>query len=461
LGIYLQKTLHNVIDFGLDFVQFNIDVFIKIKEFLPKFGQNVLNSLNKSENVTEMGSPCSAYIHIPFCRRRCYYCDFPISVVGDHAKGSTSGMIEEYVEILTREIQITPASTDSLSTIFFGGGTPSLLSNQQLSRILDTLAQQFGIATDAEISMEIDPGTFNLSQIKGYQDAGVNRVSLGVQAFQDELLTLCGRSHQLNHIFTAVELIRQVEVPDWSLDLISGLPTQTLEQWQESLIAAIQLAPTHISCYDLTIEPVTAFGRQYSPGISPLPTDETTAQMYRLAQQLLTDAGYEHYEISNYALPTHQCQHNRVYWENRPFYGFGMGAASYVQGQRLTRPRTRREYYAWMQQLIEAGGMGECSELSEVDVLLETLMLGLRLADGVNLSTLVQQFGEKLLEQMAITLPPYYQKGWVEVVGQDGQAWDWYDAQKFPMTGQLRLTDPEGFLFSNQILADLFNQVSQ
>jgi len=404
-----------------------------------------------------MGIAHSAYIHIPFCRRRCYYCDFPVSVVGDKARGSTSGTIEEYVEVLAQEIQTTPASTCSLSTIFFGGGTPSLLSTQQLNRILDTLAQQFGIATDAEISMEIDPGTFDLSQIKGYRDAGVNRVSLGVQAFQDELLGICGRSHQLNHIFTAVELLRQVEVPDWSLDLISGLPTQTLEQWQESLAAAIQLAPTHISCYDLTIEPVTAFGRQYSPGISPLPTDATTAQMYRLAQQLLTDAGYEHYEISNYALPTHQCRHNRVYWENRPFYGFGMGAASYIQGRRFTRPRTRREYYTWVQQFIEADGIWESPELSDVDVLLETLMLGLRLAEGVSLSTLVQQFGEKTLEQIGTTLQPYYDKGWVDVVEPDGKAWDWHNAPKLPMTGRLRLTDPEGFLFSNQILADLFS----
>lgn len=405
-----------------------------------------------------MGIAHSAYIHIPFCRRRCYYCDFPVSVVGDKARGSTSGTIEEYVEVLAQEIQTTPASTCSLSTIFFGGGTPSLLSTQQLNRILDTLAQQFGIATDAEISMEIDPGTFDLSQIKGYRDAGVNRVSLGVQAFQDELLGICGRSHQLNHIFTAVELLRQVEVPDWSLDLISGLPTQTLEQWQESLATAIQLAPTHISCYDLTIEPVTAFGRQYSPGISPLPTDETTAQMYYLAQQLLTDAGYDHYEISNYALPTHQCRHNRVYWENRPFYGFGMGAASYIQGRRFTRPRTRREYYAWVQQFIEAGGIWESPELSDMDVLLETLMLGLRLAEGVNLSALVQQFGEKTLSQIGTTLHPYYEKGWVDVVEPDGKAWDWHTAQKLPMIGWLRLSDPEGFLFSNQILADLFSR---
>jgi oxygen-independent coproporphyrinogen-3 oxidase len=380
--------------------------------------------------------------------------------VGDKATGSTSGSIEKYVEVLCQEIETIPRSTCSLETIFFGGGTPSLLAVEQLKRILDILDRRFGIATSAEISMEIDPGTFNLEQLKGYQDAGVNRISLGVQAFQDELLSVCGRSHNSTDIFAAVDLLHQVEIADFSLDLISGLPYQTLEQWQASLEAAVSIAPTHISCYDLIVEPVTAFGRQYAPGAKPLPTDETAAKMYRTAQQVLTSAGYEHYEISNYALPGHQCRHNRVYWENRPYYGFGMGAASYVDGRRFTRPRTRREYYAWVQQLIDRGSVLDCSELSEADVLLETLMLGLRLAEGLNLSTLTEQFGEKTLQQIWKSLQPFYRDGWVEVMGTDGEAVAVHDAQKLPLTGQLRLSDPEGFLFSNTILADLFRQLS-
>jgi oxygen-independent coproporphyrinogen-3 oxidase len=427
-------------------------------KFLGK--KNVLNCLNNSEKVVRSVTPSSAYIHIPFCRRRCYYCDFPVSVVGDKATGSTSGSIEKYVEVLCQEIETIPRSTCSLETIFFGGGTPSLLAVEQLKRILDILDRRFGIATSAEISMEMDPGTFNLEQLKGYQDAGVNRISLGVQAFQDELLSVCGRSHNSTDIFAAVDLLHQVEIADFSLDLISGLPYQTLEQWQASLEAAVSIAPTHISCYDLIVEPVTAFGRQYAPGAKPLPTDETAAKMYRTAQQVLTSAGYEHYEISNYALPGHQCRHNRVYWENRPYYGFGMGAASYVDGRRFTRPRTRREYYAWVQQLIDRGSVLDCSELSEADVLLETLMLGLRLAEGLNLSTLTEQFGEKTLQQIWKSLQPFYRDGWVEVMGTDGEAVAVHDAQKLPLTGQLRLSDPEGFLFSNTILADLFRQLS-
>jgi putative oxygen-independent coproporphyrinogen III oxidase len=420
----------------------------------------VVYSLQNAEKVIDSITPSSAYIHIPFCRRRCYYCDFPVSVVGDKATGSTSGTIAQYVEVLCQEIKATPVFGYALETVFLGGGTPSLLSVEQLERILETIDQHFGIAAKAEISMEMDPGTFSLEQLKGYQTAGVNRISLGVQAFQDELLRVCGRSHNTSDIVAAVELLRQVEVPDISLDLISGLPHQTLEQWQESLEAAVNLAPTHISCYDLIVEPVTAFARQYVPGTKPLPTDEMAAQMYRLAQQILTHAGYDHYEISNYALPGHQCRHNRVYWENRPYYGFGMGAASYVQGHRFTRPRTRRDYQAWVQQLIEAGNVSDCPDQSEADVLLETLMLGLRLAEGLSLPTLIQRFGEQTLQPIWRAVQPYYHKGWVEVVTANGEAIDLREAQKLPDMGKLRLSDPEGFLFSNTVLADLFSNLN-
>jgi putative oxygen-independent coproporphyrinogen III oxidase len=420
----------------------------------------LLDSLPQSKKVTDFAVPSSAYLHIPFCRRRCYYCDFPISVVGDKATGSTSGAIAQYIEILCQEIRTISTPFRALETIFFGGGTPSLLSTQQLGQVLNVLDQQFGIASTCEISMEMDPGTFSIEQLQGYQQAGVNRVSLGVQAFQDELLKICGRSHNKSDIFAAVDAIRQVEVADFSLDLISGLPHQTLEQWQASLEAAVEIAPTHISSYDLVVEPVTAFGRQYQPGSKPLPTDETTAQMYQLAHEILGNAGYEHYEISNYAQPGHQCRHNRVYWENRPYYGFGMGAASYTQGCRFTRPRTRREYYEWVQQLTEASGVVNGAEaLSESDVLLETMMLGLRLAAGLSLSALAERFGEQTLFKIGRCLYPYYQQGWVEVVGNSGDLLDWQNSQPLPATGRLRLTAPEGFLFSNTVLSDLFNHL--
>jgi oxygen-independent coproporphyrinogen-3 oxidase len=379
--------------------------------------------------------PKSAYVHIPFCRRRCFYCDFPVSVVGDRRRGENSGTIAQYVEVLCQEINLTPALGEPLETIFFGGGTPSLLSVAQLQRILETLEQRFGIASRVEISMEVDPGTFDLAHIAGYRDLGVNRVSLGVQAFQAELLKIAGRSHSVDDIFTAVELIHQVEIPEFSIDLISGLPHQSLDQWQDSLNQVIKIAPTHVSIYDLTIEPGTPFHRYYQPGDNPLPTDETTVKMYQKAQQILTSADYQHYEISNYAQVGHQCRHNRVYWENRPYYGFGMGAASYVHCQRFTRPRTTKEYYQW----VAAGAVIDCEVTPATEILLETLMLGLRLAEGVNWRSLSEKFGHQLVEAIKDCVQPYIAQGWVEIVGE-----------------RLRLSDPDGFLFSNVVLAKLF-----
>jgi oxygen-independent coproporphyrinogen-3 oxidase len=390
------------------------------------------------QKVNVFGVASSAYVHIPFCRRRCFYCDFPVFVVGDRLRGETSGTISQYVDVLCQEITMTPSYGQPLQTIFFGGGTPSLLSTAQLQHILQVLEKQFGVLSGAEISMEVDPGTFDFAHIAGYRGAGVNRVSLGVQAFQAELLKVAGRSHSVEDIFAAVELIHQAEIPEFSIDLISGLPHQSLDQWQDSLTKAVAITPTHISIYDLTIEPGTPFGRYYKPGDKPLPTDETTVQMYRLAQQVLTSAGYEHYEISNYAQKGHQCQHNRVYWENRPYYGFGMGAASYIEGKRFTRPRTTKEYYQW----IQAGCAIDCEVTPPEDVLLETLMLGLRLAEGVNVEALREKFGQAKIAAVYQCLKPYLAKGWVEVVNE-----------------RLRLCDPEGFLFSNVVLADLFSNL--
>lgn len=408
--------------------------------------------------------PSSAYVHIPFCRRRCYYCDFPVSVVGDRKRGDNFAPIQEYVEVICQEISITKSFCQPLETIFFGGGTPSLLSVGQLGRIVEALEQKFGIVANAEISMEIDPGTFDLEQLQGYKALGVNRVSLGIQAFQDELLKVCGRSHNVSDIYEAVDKLHQAGVVNFSIDLISGLPHQTLEHWQASLEAGVAISPTHISSYDLVVEPVTAFGRYYQPGNSPLPTDETAAQMYRIAQQCLTISGYEHYEISNYAKPGYQCGHNRVYWENRPYYGFGMGAASYLDGQRFTRPPTRQEYYQWVRSLqdysLENQGISTPNNYSETDndILLETLMLRFRLAEGVNLSKLSQQFGQQIVEQIWICLQPYQNQGWVEFRNLKGIVTVFSDNQQLPIDGYLRLTDPEGFLFSNTVLSTLFSK---
>jgi putative oxygen-independent coproporphyrinogen III oxidase len=385
--------------------------------------------------------PTAAYVHIPFCRRRCYYCDFPVFVVGDRHTGASSGNIQLYLDRLAAEIATQVNYQQPLTTIFFGGGTPSLLTVVQLEQILDLLAAKFGIANGAEISMEIDPGTFDLTQLQGYLQAGINRVSIGVQAFQDQLLQLCGRSHTVSDIYQAVELIDRGGVRNWSLDLISGLPQQTIDQWVASLESAIALDPTHISCYDLIVEAQTPFAKQYQPGDKPLPSDETTAQMYRTAQQILGNGGYTHYEISNYAKPGYQCRHNLTYWQNQPYYAFGMGAASNLEDYRFTRPRKTQEYYQW----VADGGNWRVDRTPTADRFLETLMLGLRLARGVSLQSIESEFGIDRVNSLLKCLQRYRDRGWVEIVVSAND--DRY----------VRLSDPEGLLFSNVVLTEIFS----
>lgn len=416
----------------------------------------------------------SAYIHIPFCRRRCFYCDFPISVVGDRPplqrsqgisaseSGHGSGAIAAYLAPLCSEIQATPSRYTplGLSTVFFGGGTPSLLGIEQLAVILTALDQQFGIQSQAECSMEMDPGTFSVEQIRGYAALGINRVSLGTQSFDDTILEACGRVHRVADIHRAVDQIHQVGIDNWSLDLISGLPHLTMAEWERSLQQAIALAPTHISVYDLTIEPNTAFGQWYVPGDSPLPTDDATTAMYRMAQEMLTAAGYNHYEISNYAKPGYECRHNQVYWHNQPYYGFGMGAASYIQHQRFSRPRTRDTYAEWVSQWVQMGATAldyECEKTSRQEQLLDRLMLGLRLSEGIFLGELVHQFGSEAIAAVLDILHPYQAKGWVEIE----QPITAPGLKKSEIKGRIRFTDPDGFLFSNVMLSKLFETLEE
>jgi putative oxygen-independent coproporphyrinogen III oxidase len=376
--------------------------------------------------------------------------------LGDKTDVNKSGSIATYIEYLCQEIKLTPSYDIPLKTVFFGGGTPSLLPPIYLEKILTTLDNHFGINSDAEISMEMDPGTFDLEQLSAYKYLGVNRFSLGIQSFNNELLEKCGRFHRCQDIEQAINYIRQVEINNFSLDLISGLPYQTLEDWQFSLEKAIEINPHHISCYDLVLESVTAFGKQYKPGKYPLPNDDHTAEMYRMAQSILTEKGYEHYEISNYAKSGYQCRHNLVYWENKPYYGLGMGAASYTNQKRFTRPKTRNDYYKWVDNLSREGYSIDALSVTDIDILLETLMLGLRLQKGVDLSSLCLDFGEEIIKIIYKTVYPYYQQNLVyfqdinsNLITEDIKN-NWQQIQR------MTLVDPDGFLLSNTILAALF-----
>jgi len=420
------------------------------------------------ESSSRSVAPRSAYVHLPFCRSRCFYCDFAISVVGGRGSESPSvreGM-ERYARAVEHEARETAArarnassadastATTPLETVFFGGGTPSLVPADVLGSILRVLREEFGFARDVEISAEMDPGTFDEDKLRAFLDLGVNRVSLGVQSFDESVLRAAGRSHGVEDVEAAIELMRKCRVPSWSVDLISGLPGADADSWTRSLRRAIDSGAHHVSVYDLQVEQGTAFyrwygedggGRSETPanGRQPLPDEDASASMFREASATLRDAGYEHYEVSSYAKPGSRCKHNQIYWENGSWYGFGMSATSHVNGERVARPRKMDEYYAYVDALtgsdasastaigaIVTGGDGS-------DALFEHIMLRLRTSDGLNFNAMESRFGRDVVDEIreaAAAFSPAY-------ATDDGK--------------MLRLTDPEGFLMSTEILSTL------
>jgi len=387
--------------------------------------------------------PKSLYLHIPFCKRRCFYCDFAITTGGENLR-------QQYVDALCQEITLTVAQippVKPLQTIFFGGGTPSLLSVSQVEQILETIAKYFAIASDAEISLEANAGTVSLESLQGYRSLGINRISLGAQAFQQKLLDVCGRGHSVAEIYEAVDAIKNAGFENFSLDLISGLPHQSMADWQESMSKAIALQPKHLSIYDLTIEEGTAFGKRYQAGDTPLPTEDHTVAMYLAAHELLPIAGYEHYEISNYAQSGYQSRHNLIYWHNQPFYGMGMGATSYINRQRIDRPRKMREYLDAVSRWQTEGISFTAPSIDLNEELMDALMQGLRLSEGLSLKALRKYYGDELCDRAMQILDRYQEKNWVKFVNQ-------------PDDVRITLVSPDGWLFSNIVIADLYENLS-
>ena len=385
--------------------------------------------------------PRSAYLHIPFCHRRCFYCDFPVVPLGDRAAAEAgapgSSSIAAYLELLHAEIAAAPAGPP-LSTVYVGGGTPSLLSAEQLGSLLQALRRHYGIAPGAELTLELDPASFDQRRLQAYLAAGVNRVSLGGQSFSDAVLEQLGRRHRCRDLLEAAgwlaEACRRGRLQSWSLDLIQGLPGQTLVAWQEQLEQALALAPPHLSVYDLIVEPGTVFERLERRRQLPLPEADLAADLMELTARRLAAAGYGHYEISNYARPGHASRHNRVYWSGAGWWGFGMGATAAPWGERQARPRTREAYAAWLQQLPElrptVGGM-------PFD---ERLIVGLRRREGVDLPGLAAAAAlpPRAIAGLERRWQPFLSEG---LLLREGPRW--------------RLSDPEGLALSNAVLREL------
>ena len=393
--------------------------------------------------------------------------------VGSGASPRARRLRERYLEALVREIRaavvvegLVPG--EGLRTVSFGGGTPSLLAPEELGGVLDELRRAFGVAEGAEVSLEADPGTFDAEKAARWRELGITRLSVGVQSFDEGTLRTAGRTHGADEAREALGIVRAAGFESWSLDLISSLPRLTPALWEETLQAAIAEAPDHVSVYDLQIEQGTAFGRRYEAGVAPLPSFGTSADMYRAASRALTEAGYEHYEVSNYAMPGARSRHNLVYWQLEPYLAFGNGAASFLRGERYGRPRDLEKYFAYVDAL-EAGertyGLaddaedeGGKAEDTETEQLEEALMLGLRLADGVDWAALEARHGAAALAPLRVPARQLVADGLAElrilggdwVAARGGEDVAWGEVQR------LRLTDPEGFLLSNEAIATLF-----
>lgn len=439
---------------------------------------------NASTNLTTLhqGPPTSAYVHLPFCRKRCHYCDFPILALGSSSVSNApyeerqeedDPRITNYVNLLVREINATRTCFDTnpnLKTVFFGGGTPSLVPPKLVSLVLETLSSRFGLCPDAEISMEMDPGTFGGEKLKELMELGVNRVSLGVQAFQDELLKACGRAHGVSEVYEAIEIVKACGVENWSMDLISSLPHQTLEMWEESLRLAIESQPSHVSVYDLQVEQGTKFGNVYTPGQSPLPSETQSAEFYKTASSMLRGAGYEHYEVSSYSKEGFKCKHNLIYWKNKPFYAFGLGSASYVGGLRFSRPRRLKEYTKYVADL-ENGAANWCGDgnVDLKDVATDIIMLSFRTSKGLELKEFGEAFGRKVVKSICKVYEPYVESGYIvclddmrrEVMSDEFKKLVGNDEVKIEdHVRYLRLRDPDGFLLSNELISLAFGVIS-
>lgn len=330
------------------------------------------------------------YIHVPFCVKKCNYCAF----VSAHPRDNE---LTEYPELLMRELQLHPSGTGSIASIYFGGGTPSLLKPTDISKILEGITNTTDITVDAEITMEINPGTVDGYSLKAFQTAGINRISLGVQSFDDTILKRLGRIHTAEHSRQAYRQAREAGFNNISIDLIHSLPGQSLKQWQSELQQAVALKPEHISIYGLTVEEGTPFAQTYPEGSPELADEDLSADMFEYTDRLLTESAFEHYEIANYARSGYRSQHNSGYWKRDGYLGLGVAAHSFLRkesGVRFSNPDTLGEY----RRQVLSGRLVRNDEqwLMKSDAMAEYMFLGLRLADGISRSAFEREFGRSL-----------------------------------------------------------------
>ncbi len=329
--------------------------------------------------------PRAAYVHVPFCAHRCGYCDFAIAVGHDDLR-------DQYVDAIAVELMSLDRPQE-VDTLFLGGGTPSHLSAPQLARLLGILLRWLPLRPGHEFSIEANPDSLDADKVAILADHGVNRVSLGAQSFQPRLLQALGRQHSADEVPLAVERVR-THIDVVSLDLIFGVPGQTLGEWQDDLRRALALAPDHIATYGLTYEKGTPLWKERQRGTVRSLDEEAELSLYSWAIDTLEAAGFEQYELSTFAQRGRRCRHNSVYWANRAYFGFGMGAARYLNGRREVNTRSLHTYLR--RALAGQSPTFQAEELPPDERARETLALGLRRAEGVSRTGFHEQTGLEL-----------------------------------------------------------------
>lgn len=378
--------------------------------------------------------PLGLYIHIPFCKQKCAYCDF-------YSLAGNEGRMAGYVEALCADLQETAQYTAgySVDTIYFGGGTPSYLGEKMLVKLLKTIQKHYRVEKDAEITLEANPDSAgDWKALRSLRRAGFNRLSLGMQSACDEELREIGRVHTAAQTRAAVEAARKAGFENLSLDLIYGLPRQTMARWQENLAAAVALHPEHLSCYGLKVEEGTPlFARQDSAG---LPDDDAQADFYLYTVEYLTQQGYGQYEISNFARPGRASRHNLKYWQLQEYAGFGPGAHSDLGGVRYAYDRSLETYMEGVKN--HAPVFSERCRIPPMDRDLEWIMLGLRTAAGLDPG----EYENRFRRRFAPFLP------FLEKCRAAGYAME--------QEGRWRLT-PRGVLVSNQIIGEMLDILNE
>jgi oxygen-independent coproporphyrinogen-3 oxidase len=385
-----------------------------------------------------LDQPLSLYLHIPFCRHRCSYCDF-------NTYTSLGELQDNYVTTLVKEIAQVAGLAETaeqlrpVDTLFFGGGTPSLLSGAQVHDLLSAVRTTFGFADNSELTIEANPETVNLDYLAAVHDTGINRISFGMQSADRQELTLLGRTHGVETVVKAVQNARAAGIKNINLDLIYGLPGQDLQTWEQNLRKALELKPPHLSLYCLTIEPGTPMQRWLHNGQIRKPDPDMAAEQYELACKILQQAGYSHYEISNWALPGYECRHNLAYWRDNEYLGLGAGAHGKANGYRYSLVRQPRVYI----RRINSGESGvyplstavsQAHSLDNEESMSDRVITQLRLLEeGLDLASFKSKFG--------ITIDEAFEG----VVGQL-ESWDLL----FREGGKLFLTERSWFI-SNQV----------